>query len=382
MNSKKNGKLADMNDSGMSYGDIAEETGLSVQAVRGRIRRYREAVKERAEHSGVEVEQQSYMERKARESGIDPSNVSSWWHKTSKDADGLSVSLRVQQAGVDMGKWRDELIADMQQYSPVYPELKRWPSENGHLLVIDLADLHIGKLADATSTGSDYNSDIAVQRALEGVAKLLDRAAGFNVERILFIAGNDITHVDGARHTTTSLTQMIASEMWYKSFTTAKRLYIELTEMMMQVADVHFSHTMSNHDEATGFFLAETLAAWFRNSKNVTFDVSPKPRKYFQYHKNLIGTTHGHGAKADKLPLLMADEAAHLWAESPRRHFLVHHLHSKIARDYGSVTVEHVRSLSGTDDWHNQKGFRSPAGVEAWLFCRDAGQVARFTHLV
>ena len=36
-------------------------------------------------------------------------------------------------------------------------------------------------------------------------------------------------------------------------------------------------------------------------------------RKYFRYVTNLIGATHGDGAKQDDFPLLMAEEAAGDW---------------------------------------------------------------------
>lgn len=372
---------------GLKPKEIAKRQGRSIGSVTTALKRIKRDVRDGVytvkDGSTGDVEAQiAYLEQIAKSKGHNPNEIKHGWLKSSADDDGYSASIFLRRVGVDFDKWRAELLQEMREYAPVYPELKRWPSENRHLLVIDIADLHLGKLAAKPSTGNEYNSDIAVKRAREGVAKLIDRSAGYNVEKVLFVAGNDICHVDGPKHTTTSLTQMIASEMWYESFLTARRLYVELLEMLMQVADVHFTHTMSNHDEATGYFLAQTIEAWFRNCPNITFDVSPTPRKYFQFHNNLIGTTHGHGAKVDKLALLMADEAPQMWAAATRRHYLVHHLHSKIARDYGSVTVEHVRSLSANDDWHNQKGYRSPAGIESWLFCENAGQVARFTHLI
>ena len=52
-------------------------------------------------------------------------------------------------------------------------------------------------------------------------------------------------------------------------------------------------------------------------------------RKYFKYHNNLIGTTHGDGAKENDLPLLMAHEAKEDWAVVNHRYFYTHHIHHK-----------------------------------------------------
>ena len=67
-------------------------------------------------------------------------------------------------------------------------------------------------------------------------------------------------------------------------------------------------HSMSNHDYQSGFHLAHSLKSWFRNTKDVTFDISVAHRKYYKYGSNLIGLEHGDGAKMDKLPMLMANE--------------------------------------------------------------------------
>ena len=37
------------------------------------------------------------------------------------------------------------VIQRMQEHVPVYPEIIRKPSKDGHLLVIDPADIHLGK---------------------------------------------------------------------------------------------------------------------------------------------------------------------------------------------------------------------------------------------
>ena len=53
-------------------------------------------------------------------------------------------------------------------------------------------------------------------------------------------------------------------------------------------------------------FLADSISSWYSKCKNITFDTSIAHRKYYRYHNNLIGTTHGDGAKPQDLPILMA----------------------------------------------------------------------------
>ena len=60
----------------------------------------------------------------------------------------------------------------------------------------------------------------------------------------------------------------------------------------------------------------------------------------------------------------------------------MHHLHHKISKDYIGVTVEALRSPSGTDSWHHRNGYQhSPKAVEGFIHSKEHGQIARLTHL-
>ena len=89
----------------------------------------------------------------------------------------------------------------------------------------------------------------------------------------------------------------------------------------------------------------------------------------------------------DKLPLLMAQEKPRMWSETIYRYWYLHHIHHKVkhkwldAKDFIGVTVEYMRSPSGTDSWHSRKGFScNQKAVEGFLHSFGSGQVARLTH--
>lgn len=250
------------------------------------------------------------------------------------------------------------------------------------LFVVDLADLHIGKLADSFETGEDYNNQIAVQRAKEGIEGLITKVKGFPIDKILFVGGNDILHVDTPKNTTTSGTYQDGDGMWYSNFLIAKQLYIELITRLLDVADVHFVFNPSNHDYMSGFFLADVIKTYFRHNNNITFDCSISHRKYFLYGQNLIGTTHGDGAKESDLPLLMAHEATDMWSKSKHRYIYSHHIHHKASKDYMGVCVESLRSPSSADSWHYRNGFVGGVkAVEGFIHSKTQGQLARITHI-
>jgi|TARA_B110000977_G_scaffold40528_1_gene54485 hypothetical protein len=309
--------------------------------------------------------------------GIPMSDVNHYWHK------GKSFSLHVKNSGVNLDKVREDMIKAMNNHSPSYPKIKRNRSEDGHLLVIDPADIHIGKLATSFETGEDYNSQIAVKRVKKGVKGILQKSNGFNIDKILFVGGNDILHIDEPHRKTTAGTPQDTDGMWYDNFMTAKKLYIDVLETLMSVADVHFVYNPSNHDYISGFMLSDSIQSWFRKSKNITFDCSIAHRKGFKYGQNLIGTTHGDGAKLADLPLIMANEFSREWADTKHRYVYTHHIHHKSSKDYHGITVESLRSPSGSDSWHHRKGYGvgGVKAVEGFIHSKDHGQVARLTHI-
>ena len=275
----------------------------------------------------------------------------------------------------------------IEKHSPHYPSVKRDVKYNNHLLVINPADIHIGKYANQLETGDGYNVEIACERVLEGLQGLIDKSKGFDVDRVLFCIGNDILHIDNVYNTTTAGTNQDVDGKWWEHFEIALALYVKCVEVLREIAPVDVIHSMSNHDYQSGFHLAHALKSWFRNDSEVTFDISVAHRKYYKYGKNLIGLEHGDGAKMDKLPLLMAQERPHLWSETTHRYWYLHHLHHKVkhkwldAKDFIGVTVEYMRSPSGTDSWHSRKGFTGvPKAVEGFLHEKDSGQVARLVH--
>lgn len=314
--------------------------------------------------------------------GLDDKDVKHGWLKSKNASLFFKNPNFKEQEEENYEKIRASILDEISRHVPMYPNLQRNEQKDGHLLVIDPADIHIGKLCDAFEVGEVYNNQIAVQRVLEGVQGIIDKASGFQIDKILFIGGNDILHIDTPRRTTTSGTPQDTDGMWYSNFLIAKKLYVEILEKLIGLADVHFTFNPSNHDYTHGFFLADVIQTWFRDCKNITFDCSIAHRKSFQYGKNLIGTTHGDGAKHQDLPLLMATEFPVEWSQTKHRYVYTHHVHHKTSKDYIGVTVESLRSPSGTDSWHHRQGYQhTPKAVEAFIHHPTQGQVARISHI-
>jgi len=315
------------------------------------------------------------------EAGVDDKDVKHGWLKTKQASLFFkNPNFKVEELN-EIQRIKDECIKEIKLYAPKYHAIETIKSEDTHLLVIDIADLHIGKLATAFETGEDYNSQIAVKRAKDGMQGILNKAKGFNIDKVLFVAGNDILHTDNTKRTTTGGTPQDTDGMWYDNFIMAKNLYIDLLEKLLSFAEVEVVYNPSNHDYTHGFFLMQLIEAHFSKS-TINFNVDLKHRKAFKYGNNLIGTTHGDGAKIEHLPLLLATEFPILWSETKHRYIYSHHVHHKTSKDFIGVTFETLRSPSGSDSWHHKNGYTGvPKAVEGYIHHKEFGQVARLTNI-
>lgn len=314
--------------------------------------------------------------------GVDPKHPKHLWLKTDTVSAFVPNPYHEPPEVTRWAEFHEKLLEDIRGGAPNFHPVERTKTKDSHLLVIDPADIHIGKLSRAFETGENYNSQVSVKRVLEGVCGILEKVSSFDVDKILFVAGNDILHVDNAKRTTTSGTPQDTDGMWYDNFLIAQRLYRDVLDLLIEVADVHFMLNVSNHDFTHGFLLGQAIEAYYHKNKNITFDNSPAHRKGYQYGNNLIGTTHGDGAKDSDLPLLLAQEFPSEWADTKHRYVYTHHVHHKVSKDYIGVTVESLRSPSGTDSWHHRNGYQhAPKAVEGFLHHKEHGQIARITHL-
>jgi hypothetical protein len=340
--------------------------------------------------------------------GLVPSGM---WVKTpaTEDQPGYSLYLRPEtEGGLSLPDLIRETWDDLKNATPSSFPLRDDPSGE-HLLRIGLADVHVGKLSVENETGFTYNRDIAVHRMVEGTKALLAKAKPHGIGRILLPIGNDMLHVDGPRSQTTSGTYQDTHGSIRQMYSAGKVGLVKVIELCADVAPVDLIYVPSNHDWLMGWALAGDVATWFRNDPRVTaseYGLSERHRKYYRFGRNLLGETHGDGAKeADLYSLMMTEARAHI-SECLQLYWYVGHTHHKYRRAQGvtagkrekdhigmtmvnarppeiegdNVMVETVRSPSPPDGWHDRNGYVNRQAVECFLHDPIDGQVARFTE--
>lgn len=284
------------------------------------------------------------------------------------------------------------MLEDAKAHAPEYLPLAR-PVVDGEPCLFEVAimDPHIGMMAWGRETGEKYDSEIAVEAYRAANEQLLRAARMHNVERVLFLAGNDFLHVDGpgmggqrGGATTAGTPQDVDSRL-AKMFTTARRALIAAVDQARTVAPVDLVFVPGNHDAQQTYRMAEVAAAWYRNDPDVTVIYGPKKRSYYGYGKNALMLTHGEEYKRQRenLPLIFATECPpELWVGATHREIHTGHFHKKMEGRYTPTSeVDETRgirtralpSISATDAWHYTEGYKHTRAATAMVFRRSGG---------
>jgi hypothetical protein len=297
-----------------------------------------------------------------------PGGVERVWERQSPDAESQAERLQAIKAGLLDGL---EPIAPLS--GPDY-------TDDDLLTVYPQGDPHAGLYAWKDETGQAFDLVEYERVTKAAIDRLVASAAPSS--HALFIDLGDSLHADNNAARTRSghhLDTHGRHAEVVRAVIRCKRHHV--ARMLEKHNHVTVRINPGNHDGVTALMLAEMMAAIYENEPRVTVSTSPNPYWFHGFGANLIGTTHGDGAKGANLPLLMAVDAPAMWlaSEHGSRVWFVGHVHHKDVKDHPGVTVEYCRTLAAPDIWSHASGYRSKRSIEAVTYHRQDGEVERHT---
>lgn len=324
------------------------------------------------------------------------------WDQSVKDGTvAQSVKIRatfVRKKTVEDDQAREALeqaAMDMMVWSPVYEPVERTHSlgaGEGFLFELALHDPHFGMLAwGAEVGGASQDLKIITREYGEAVENLLAYARLYNTERILYILGQDMQHVNQtglhqkggatAKGTAQDIDGRIA-----KIFTAIREAAVKGIDRARLIAPVDVMVVPGNHDPDESYKLGEVISAWYRLDPEVNVIYSPNKRLYYGFGRNVFMMTHGeeYKRKRDSLPLIMATECPpELWvAGDVCREIHTGHNHINMEGAYhptsevNETRAIRTRSLPGftaTDGWHHEQGYRHRRSATALIYRKSGG---------
>jgi hypothetical protein len=313
------------------------------------------------------------------------------WESAAKQSDGTITKTPLWQVKLWLsrkkGMSREEFIRDMIAELCVKPNRTREKWRTGGVLAEpSIMDHHFGKLSWAPETGDNYDLRIARDRYDLAGRFLLQSVKDQDAQRILIPLGNDFYHVDTGNNTTTAGTPQDCDGRWQKAFSTGLGCCRRLIDDAAEIAPVDVVIVPGNHDRDRAFTLGVVLSALYESNDRVRVDNAPTAKKRYRWGETLIGFVHGDKMNRKRFELL-PNEMAHHWpddfAATSWREWHLGHLHSesedvwrfRSSETIGDVIVRRLPSLSGTDRWHFENGYRSLAAAECHFFSDTAGRL-------
>ena len=247
------------------------------------------------------------------------------------------------------------------------------------LTCYNIGDAHIGMLAWHEETGEDFNLSIARQDILAAIDRLIDSTPAS--EECLINQLGDYYHVDNKSNTTPqSGNQLDTDSRFRKMIRVGNDTMRTLIERALEKHKiVRVRNVAGNHDPHAHITLDEFLRGYFSKNQRVIIESSPRPFWAYKFGKNLIGISHGHAPKPEKMPGVLAVDYPEWWAQCDYRYCWHGHIHTKRLFETLSVLVESFRTLATNDEWHTAQGYRSGKEMQAIILDKEYGEVERHT---
>ena len=262
-------------------------------------------------------------------------------------------------------------------YEPPALKIKKL-KQSDHAVVICPTDFHWGKYAAEMETGDAYSREIAKERLMSLMKKVVERLARWGKPKTIYLGlGSDFGHVDNDGHSTTRGTLQDMDGTMFEMIKTGFELSVQLVDSLRTLAPVRVVALQdSNHDKLFAQYQLHYLDAWYREMDDVTVNTCCKPRQYESFGNTLMMFTHGDGVGMKDLPEVMAVEKPTEWGAHEHRIGFTGHRHHEKTLGMRGMTVYQLWSMAGTDRWHARKGYvGSPKGLAAHIVDINEGVV-------
>lgn len=253
------------------------------------------------------------------------------------------------------------------------------PIVDDTMAIYPIGDAHVGMLAWKPESGAD-NDLVTIETALTSAITMLVQQATPSKEAFIIDVG-DWFHSDNQNNRTSKGNNALDVDGRYaKVLEVGLLLATKLIDCALTKHEtVHWRSAIGNHNDHSALMMNQFIKAYYRNDSRVIVHCSPAMFYYHKFGKNLIGITHGHAAKAEKLGEIMAVDCNDYWSETRFRYWYTGHVHHQSVKEFPSCVVETFRTLSGKDAWHASMGYRSGQDMKCIILHKDYGEVSRTT---
>jgi hypothetical protein len=276
--------------------------------------------------------------------------------------------------------FQDSFVDFLSSYEPVSQSVMSPKFVNGKdnaMLVINKQDSHLNKY------DIDGNNDIVdrLSNIMYKVELIANQAQlSNNLEQITYILGSDEFNSEFTGMTTKG-TPQTNTHTYQQSFEYICGHEVLMITMLLQYAEnVNVVYVAGNHDEFVGWHMVNWLQTYFRNTDRLTFDCSPKYRKYISYGSSALMFNHGDAIKPAKLAALFPIEFREGWSFHQNFYIFTGDKHHEVSHDFNGIKFYQIPAFSNAKSlWDDKNGHTmSKAEVTGFLIEQSSGMTNIF----
>ena len=276
--------------------------------------------------------------------------------------------------------FQDSFVEFLESYVPVSQEVmspKFVEGKSNAMLVINKQDSHLNKY------DIDGNNDVAerLSQIMYKVEVIANQAQlSNNLEQITYIIGSDEFNSEYSGMTTKG-TPQTNTHTYHDSFKFICEHEVLMITMLLQYAEnVNVVYVAGNHDEYVGWHMVNWLQTYFRNTDRLTFDCSPKYRKYVSYGTSALMFNHGDAIKPAKLAALFPMEFKDGWSFHSNFYIFTGDKHHEVSHDFNGIKFYQIPAFSNAKSlWDDKNGHTmSKAEVTGFLIEQGSGMTNIF----
>lgn len=364
-------EICELAASGLSNNEIVEKLGVPKCVVTSAKSKARKLAAKRGyspDHDMTHPTADGFFVKGVSTLYGDDGQIKQQWVKT--DIDRASFVEQTKELVQD-------LVQELPQFKPIPYDITY--SSGDLMAVYPLGDPHIGMLALQDEAGEDWNLETAKQ-VFCGVFERLVKTAP-SCEQAVIVNLGDYFHYDNSSKVTERHRHRLDTDGTYVQMADVglKIMITMINAALEHHKSVKVITTIGNHDDTGAMFLQAALNHMYAHEDRVEIDMTSNVFQYVRHGKCFFGIHHGHTAKADKLPLIMATDRPKDWGECEHRYWYTGHIHHDSKKEFSGCMVESFRTLAAKDNYAHSGGWRSGQDSKAIVLHCLHGEVERHT---
>jgi predicted phosphodiesterase len=369
-----------------TYAQAARSAGISDHAFRNRLNR----AAERGLMGTKPVLPGFRIKQTSRQTGPEGELEREWVQQAPERGEAFAlpdghlikgVSALVDADGRTIQQWiktrADTSVPDLVEALKATFEDYKAHVDAALMSVYPIADQHNGLLAWAKETGESYDLKIGANRLRSCASRLIAQSPASKLALILNLG--DWQHTDDQRNVTPAHGhQLDVDSRYFKILKTGIRLYEDLIELALQKHDtVEVVNIPGNHDPMASIALTVALAAFYHNNPRVLVYEDPADVYFRRFGATLIGATHGHNMKPERMAMTMATRNREAWGATLYHWFLFGHIHHETVKEVGDVRCESFQTLAAMDAHAHKGGYNAGKSLNSITLHMEEGEIGR-----